>query len=84
MFFFVDFQIVKSQALIIIKKGFINSLGCSDCPKTSIHLLAPLISEPYWMQYNNAVNSNKKLISDNKSNGKILSIDGGKIKNLSS
>ena len=25
-----------------------------------------------------------KLISDNKSNGKILSIDGGKIKNLSS
>ena len=47
LFFFVDFQIVKSQALIIIKKGFINSLGCSDCPKTSIHLLAPLISEPY-------------------------------------
>ena len=26
----VNFQIVKSQALIMIKKGFMNSLGCKD------------------------------------------------------
>ena len=45
LFFWVDFQIVKSQALMIIKNGFKNSLGCNDWPKTSIHLLAPLISE---------------------------------------
>ena len=44
---FLNFHIVKSQALIIIKNGFINSLGCNDWPKTSIHLLAPLMSEPY-------------------------------------
>ena len=63
-FLCVDFHIFKSQALIIIKKGFINSLGCNDWPKISIHLLAPLISGPYWILYNNAVRSNTKLISD--------------------
>ena len=47
LFFCVDFQIVKSQALIIIKNGFMNSLGCKDWLKTSIHLLAPLMSTPY-------------------------------------
>ena len=60
----VNFQIVKSQALIMIKKGFMNSLGCKDWLNTSIHRLAPLILDPYWMQYNIATNSNPKLISD--------------------